>query len=51
MGRFKSMQQDKLDSKMCNDCPTIGDIQVIIVCDSCFNKYYFEKPLEKPRYR
>jgi hypothetical protein len=43
---------------ICNDCPTIGDIQVtfkkfpdIIVCDSCFNKYYFEKPIEKPKYR
>ena len=58
MGRFKSTHQDKLDSKMCNDCPTIGDIHVtfkkfpdIIVCDSCFNKYYYDKPIEKPRYR
>ena len=48
MGKFKEMHQDKLDSQMCNDCPTIGDIQVtfkkfpdIIVCDSCFNKYYY----------
>ena len=59
MGKFKSMYLDKLESRMCNDCPTIGDIQVtfdkfpdIIVCDSCFNKYYYEKPIhQKPTYR
>ena len=58
MGKIKSMYIDKLDSKMCNDCPTIGDIQVtfkkfpdIIVCDSCFNKYYVEKKDASPRYR
>tara|TARA_R110000803_G_scaffold23228_6_gene57205 strand:+ start:809 stop:988 length:180 start_codon:yes stop_codon:yes gene_type:complete len=51
MGKFKQAHEDKLDSNMCNDCPTIGDIQVtfdkcpdIIVCDSCFNKYYYERP-------
>ena len=50
MGKFKSMYLDKLDSKMCNDCSKIGDIQVtfkkfpdIIVCDSCFSKYYVER--------
>jgi len=58
MGKLKSLYLDKLETKICNDCPTIGDIHVsfdkfpdIIVCDSCFNKYYFEKPIEKPRYR
>ena len=58
MGKFKERHQDKLDSSMCNDCSTIGDIQVtfpkfpdIIVCDSCFTKYYYEKPVERPRYR
>ena len=58
MGKFKSMYLDKLDSKMCNDCPTIGDIQVtfdkfpdIIVCDSCFTKYYVERDNAKNKYR
>ena len=56
MGKFKEMHQDKLDSKMCNDCPTIGDIQVtfdkfpdIIVCDSCFSKYYVERDVKTYR--
>ena len=58
MGKIKSMYLDKLESKMCNDCPNTGDIHVtfkkfpdIIVCDSCFDKYYFEKPIEKLTYR
>ena len=58
MGKIKSMYVDRLDSKMCNDCPTIGDIQVtfdkfpdIIVCDICFSKYYVEKKDASPRYR
>ena len=59
MGKFKSMYLDKLESRLCNDCPKPGDNIVtidkfpdIIVCDTCFNKYYFEKPIqERPKYR
>ena len=50
MGKFKSLYLDKLASKMCNDCPksgdnivTMGGFPEIIVCDSCFTKYYVEK--------
>ena len=58
MGKIKEMYQDKLNSNMCNDCSTIGDIRVtfkkfpdILVCDSCFTKYYYEKPIERTTYR
>ena len=58
MGKFKSMYLDKLDSKMCNDCPKPGDNIVtfkkfpdVIVCDSCFSKYYVEKNNERVKYR
>ena len=58
MGKFKSMNLDKLDSKMCNDCPkpgdnivTMGGFPDIIVCDTCFNKYYVERNDANPRYR
>ena len=50
MGKFKSLYLDKLESKMCNDCPKSGDNIVsmngfpeIIVCDNCFSKYYVER--------
>ena len=50
MGKFKSMYVDKLESKICNDCPKTGDNIVtfkkfpdVIVCDSCFSKYYVER--------
>ena len=43
---------------MCNDCPKSGDNIVtmngfpeIIVCDSCFSKYYVERNEANPRYR
>ena len=58
MGKFKSLYVDKLESKMCNDCPKPGDNIVtfkkfpeIIVCDSCFSKYYVERDDANPRYR
>ena len=57
MGRIKQVYEDKLEQKICNDCPRHGDNIVsmsgfpeIIVCDSCFSRYYIEKPM-KGRYR
>ena len=57
MGKFKDLWTLE-ERQMCNDCPSIGDIQVtfkkfpdIIVCDSCFNKYYMEKDDAKNKYR
>ena len=58
MGKFKSLYLDKLESKMCNDCPKSGDNIVtmggfpdIVVCDNCFTKYYVERDDANPRYR
>ena len=58
MGRVKELYLDKLESRMCNDCPKSGDNIVtfknfpdIIVCDSCFTKYYVERDDANPRYR
>ena len=58
MGKFKSLYLDKLESQMCNDCPKSGDNIVtfkkfpdIIVCDSCFSKYYVERDDAKSKYR
>ena len=58
MGKFKELWTLE-ERQMCNDCPKIGDIQVtfdkfpdIVVCDTCFNKYYVEKPIqERPKYK
>ena len=56
MGKIKSLCLDKLESKMCNDCPKPGDNIVtfqkfpeIIVCDSCFSKYYVERDVKTYR--
>ena len=59
MSKIQAYYEDQKELSICNDCSTsIGNIPVvskgfpeIIVCDSCVNKYYVEKPNVKTRYR
>ena len=57
MGKIKELWTLE-ERQMCNDCSSIGDIQVsfvrfpdIVVCDSCFNRYYVRKENANTRYR
>ena len=56
VGKVKELYTEKLEGNMCNDCTGIGDNIVsfngfpeIVVCDTCFSKYYIEK--KNVRYR